>query len=336
MRKILKYAFVFLLFCSFALVGCDNSSDNGDEPSQGVTPPKDINYEISLDQNSLELEVGEEITLVATLLADGNKCNDTVTWSTSNPNVATVIEGTVKGISDGTAVVTVSAHNVSATAEITVVETETFLVLSANVMNMKIGDTNQLEAWTTNGPAQNLTYVSSVPSVATVSETGLITGLSEGNTVITVTDGAGLTATCSVNVTGNYELIFPEIENNDVFIGDVIDLNVVVKVNGEDIDAVFEVLGSGFTADGDVITITSDGEITVTVKYDVIEFSQTITSWNKITTVNEFLSIKNDLDGYFMLMNDLDFKGATVEAFSSYKTYNSTSSKGFTGIFDGQ
>ena len=230
MKNIFKYLFL-LLFCSFVLVGC--RSDNGENPSGGgENPPAvEITYEISLDYESLDLEVGEQKILVATLLANGKKSKDDITWTTSNESVASVIDGKITAIGDGEAVITASAHNVSATANITVTTPDPFLVLSATFMEVKMGKTAQLDAWLTVGELQNISYSSDNTSVVTVSQTGLISALAEGEAIITVTTGEGKIATCKISVIMDYELIFPEIENKDVFIGDVIDLSKIIDVS---------------------------------------------------------------------------------------------------------
>ena len=341
MKKIFKFVFILLLFCSFVLVSCD-SNEEIDPPSTGGgevdTPsvPEEITYEISLDYGILDLEVGEEKTLVATLLANGKKCKDEITWSTSNGSVVSVSNGKVTAKGNGEAVVTASAHNVSATAKVTVTTPDPFLVLSSTFMEVKMGKTAQLDAWLTVGEAQNISYVSNENSVVTVSQTGLITALSEGEATITVTAGDGLIATCKVTVVMDYELIFPEIENKDVFVGDVLDLNTVVQINGVGTTEKVEILGNGFTVDGNMITIVKDGPITITAKYKNAAFSQTINSWIKISTTEEFLNIKNNLSGHYMLVNDLDFEGAKVKAFSSWNTWSSNPEAVFKGVFDGQ
>lgn len=337
MKNKFTFVFVLLLLCSLTLFGCNTSEQPTDDetPSDGEQTQQEINYEISMYNDTLGLEVGEEKTLVAILLANGKTCNDEITWSSNLESVATVNDGKVKAIAEGTAIITASAHDVSATATITVVNSEVSLILSANYVEVAKGATLQLDAWLTKGENQNITYTSSDDSIATVNQNGLINAVEEGEVIITVNAG-NLTKTCKVKITPNYELIFPEIVNKDVFIGDIIDLDVLVKINGIETEEAVEILGEGFTVDGDIITITDDGKISITVKYKDAVISQKITSWTKITTVAEFLAIDNNLDGYFKLMNDIDFKGAKVKAFTSWNTWNANNNDVFSGVFDGQ
>jgi len=68
---------------------------------------------ISLNLNSVSLTVGDEILLKA-------EANKEVTWSLSNPNVASVSFGTVKALNEGKATITAKAGNATATCTITV------------------------------------------------------------------------------------------------------------------------------------------------------------------------------------------------------------------------
>lgn len=74
---------------------------------------------ITLDKTSVEVFSGETVTLTATV--EPIDTTDTVTWSTSDAAVATVnADGVVTGVSQGTAIITAKAGNVSATCTVTV------------------------------------------------------------------------------------------------------------------------------------------------------------------------------------------------------------------------
>lgn len=57
---------------------------------------------ITLNQNTASVQVGDTITLTATVEPD-NATNKTVTWTSDNEPVATVEDGVVTGVSEGTA-----------------------------------------------------------------------------------------------------------------------------------------------------------------------------------------------------------------------------------------
>ncbi|MBQ8966466.1 MAG: Ig domain-containing protein [Ruminococcus sp.] len=75
---------------------------------------------VSLDKNTLELTAGgDTATLTATVLPE-NATDKTVTWSSDNEAVATVVDGVVTPIAKGTATITATAGGKSDTCTVTV------------------------------------------------------------------------------------------------------------------------------------------------------------------------------------------------------------------------
>lgn len=76
---------------------------------------------VELDKDAAEVSVGSTVTLTANVLPT-NATNKNVTWSTSDINVATVAEGVVTGVAEGSATITVTTAdgNKTATCVITV------------------------------------------------------------------------------------------------------------------------------------------------------------------------------------------------------------------------
>ena len=70
---------------------------------------------MTLDKNSVSLEVGESATLVAT-------ANGAVSWSSSDTQVATVVNGKVTAVGAGRAVITATCGSAKATCTVTVTE----------------------------------------------------------------------------------------------------------------------------------------------------------------------------------------------------------------------
>lgn len=73
---------------------------------------------VSLPENA-DVYVGKTITLAPTF-TPANATNKNVSWSTSDASVATVAEGVVTGVAEGTAVITVTTEEGNYTAECTV------------------------------------------------------------------------------------------------------------------------------------------------------------------------------------------------------------------------
>ncbi len=74
---------------------------------------------ITLDKESLTLLVGETSALSATVLPE-DATDKTITWISYDPNVATVENGIVKGVSNGETIITATAGSFSATCSVIV------------------------------------------------------------------------------------------------------------------------------------------------------------------------------------------------------------------------
>ena len=161
---------------------------------------------VSLDRTSAELTEGDEITLAATVKPD-NATNKGVSWKSSDPSVASVSEGKVTALKPGKATITVTTDDGgrTATCEVTV-NAKVYPVESVSLdrtsAELTEGDEITLAATVKPDNATNkgVSWKSSDPSVASVSE-GKVTALKPGKATITVTtDDGGRTATCEVTV----------------------------------------------------------------------------------------------------------------------------------------
>ena len=140
---------------------------------------------------------GEFTTLSAQVrLSNGAVGTQTVTWSSTNPAVATVNAGTVTAVSSGQATIAATAAGVTGQAIITVaiptVQTVTVSPVAATLT--AAGQTTPLAAQVrlSNGAlgTQTPTWTSSNASVATVSTAGVVTAVASGQTNIVATVGA--------------------------------------------------------------------------------------------------------------------------------------------------
>ena len=163
---------------------------------------------VKLDITSTELTEGESFTLKATVEPD-NATDKSVTWSSSANDVASVDQnGKVTALKAGTATITVTTKDGSkkATCAITVkakVIPVTGVTLDASAMEVDEGFSFMLTATVNpdNATDKSVTWSSSDATVATVSQTGEVTGVKKGTATITVTtNDGGKTATCTVTV----------------------------------------------------------------------------------------------------------------------------------------
>lgn len=181
-----KHLFIVLSIITFLIYACD--------PDVKVA-------NISLDKSTLALPVNGTGKLIATTLP--SDAYGTITWSSSNPSVATVANGIVTGVSVGTAQIMATVGSYSATSVVTISAAITSVTLNNSSLSLKVDSTQTITA--TLLPAQsaaiasNLIWTSTNPSVATVNNSGKITAISDGTANIVASIGT-VTAICAVTV----------------------------------------------------------------------------------------------------------------------------------------
>src|SRR5437899_6183513 len=130
-----------------------------------------------------------------------------VTWATSNPAVATVsASGLVTGVAAGSATITATSEGQSGTSALTVTNVPVASVtVSPAAATVTLGTTTQLIATPkdANGTALSgraVTWATSNAAIATVSASGLVTGVAAGSATITATS-EGQSGTAALTVT---------------------------------------------------------------------------------------------------------------------------------------
>ncbi len=159
---------------------------------------------VTLDVNSLEILIGENKVLTATV-APTNATNKNLTWTTSNSDFVTVdSNGKITAVSVGTATITAKAGDVTATCTVEVKPVPvTGVTLGENSCELLIGQTKILTATIApaNATDKTVTWMTSNDSVATVDGNGKITAVSVGTAIITITTRSeNKTDTCTVEV----------------------------------------------------------------------------------------------------------------------------------------
>ena len=176
-----------------------------------VEIPKVAVSGITLNNSTLSLTTGQNFTLQA-MLSPSNATNKEVTWESSDAGVAAVSkDGVVTAKKAGKATIVAKAADESgkyASCVVTVTEEKkevTGVTLNKSSLNLGVGGSEVLSATVLPADATNkqVTWLSSTPSVATVSQSGVVTGVKEGTTQISVITAEGSkTAICSVTVSG--------------------------------------------------------------------------------------------------------------------------------------
>ena len=163
---------------------------------------------VSLDKPAVELTEGETTVLKATV-NPSNATEKTIAWSSDNPSVAAVSNGTVTAVKAGSATVTVTTQDGGKTARCAVtVKAKTVAVtgISLNKASLTLteGGSETLTAAVApeNATNQQVNWSSADNQVATVDNAGKVTAVKIGETTVkATTEDGGKTAECKVTVT---------------------------------------------------------------------------------------------------------------------------------------
>lgn len=159
---------------------------------------------VSLNLTELSLVEGEESTLVATVKP--NDADDkTVTWKSSDATIVSVnSEGKVSALKAGTATITASAGDKSASCKVTVEKKfipVTSVTLNKSELSIVEGSQETLVATVKPDDAtdKTVTWKSSNTTIVSVSSDGKLSALKEGSATITASAG-DKSAACKVTV----------------------------------------------------------------------------------------------------------------------------------------
>ena len=156
------------------------------------------------------MALGETVQLTATVL-DPNRlpvADAVVTWTSSDPSVANVsTQGLVTAVKNGVAAITARSGSASASIPVTVMQSVGSIAIEpTSATLMALGETVQLTATVLDKNGQPVTaavtWSSSDVSVATVSDEGLVTAVSNGSATISARSGRAA-ASVSVKVRDN-------------------------------------------------------------------------------------------------------------------------------------
>ena len=164
-----------------------------------VNPVKKITF----DKNTLELNMSETYDLVATVTAT-DESYKTLTWTSSNENVATVDEnGKITAVNSGLAIITAVGYgDVEEKCIVKVINPVKKISFDKTSLELKKDETYNLIATVTatDEKYKSLTWSSSNEKVATVDENGKITAIDSGLAVISAVGYGDVEERCIVLV----------------------------------------------------------------------------------------------------------------------------------------
>ena len=185
---------------TFTVTATNNGSgSDSKEFTLTINPAPILVTGVKLNTETLELFTGNTATLTATVEPD-NATNQNVTWSSSDPSVATVANGVVTAVGAGTATITATAADGSGKTAACTVTVERPYVPPAN-------PNYRIDVTTTEGGT-----VDKDPAAAKAGETVTLTPApEEGYEVgeVIVTDRFGDTVDVTANPDGTYTFTMP-------------------------------------------------------------------------------------------------------------------------------
>ena len=161
---------------------------------------------IDLDRTAITMNKGETSEALKVSYNPEDTTDDrTVTWTTSDESVAVVDDGIITAVGAGTATITATVGEFTATCEVTVLAPLESLSIRADrtTDNLEVGDTVNMTVEyapedTTDDKA--VIWSSSDETVVTVNEAGVVTAVAGGTATITATSAVNAEITASYDV----------------------------------------------------------------------------------------------------------------------------------------
>ncbi|MBD5375583.1 MAG: leucine-rich repeat protein [Bacteroides sp.] len=189
--------------------------------------------DIVLDAESLTLRAGASGVLKAHIYPE-NATDPSVTWSSSEPEVATVDEsGNVKALKQGmTIIAATTANGLSAECLVTVTPaSKPATGIALNLSQVELLQWEEVQLIATVTPAESddvVVWSTSDMEVANVDDYGRVTTLSPGTVTITATTISGVSASCVVKVAAAPMGLSLDRDNADLVVGGELQLNAEV------------------------------------------------------------------------------------------------------------
>ena len=290
-----------------------------------ITITRDIHVLIpirsfELTKTSYNLYVGDSttdhMTVVPIYTPTNYEVPGNLEWTSSDTDVVTVNNGVITGVSEGTATITARVMHYGNQFIDTISVDVKVLALSFNITNQNANEVKEIEEGQeftyeteilpTNSSYTNITWSTSNATIATVDQTGKITGISPGNATITavLTNGLGR----NITLTRNIKVLIPirsfELTDTDytLYVGDpVADHMTVVPIytpTNYEVPGTIEWTSSDtdvVTVDNGVITGVNSGTATITARVTHYgnQFVDTITATVKVLTLEFNITNQN-------------------------------------------
>lgn len=234
---------------------------------------------VTLDKKTLELLVGEEQTLTATV--DPTTAADKLVWKCDPVGIVKVEGGKVTALSAGTATVTVSdpSGTKSDSCAVTVYAKATAIALDKTAVDMYVEEEQTIVATVTPQGTRAVAFASSDETIATVDNNGKIVAVAAGTASITASLD-GVTQTCTVRVYNRVRTILLDVATLALYTGETHTL-VVTTDPATGVKAVQFASENTQVATVDehgTITVVGAGSTTITATIDGVTASVTVSA----------------------------------------------------------
>ena len=294
---------------------------NGLEAKCNVTVVQPVTKVIISGENKIKVK---GVTQYTASVEPANASDKSITWSSSNSNVAIVdSSGKVTGIGAGSAVIKGTTKDGVYGEKTIVVEKETIhvkeLKINPESVTIKEGETTNLSVdIKPSGAVENITWESSNTKIVTVNNKGEIKGIKTGETTIIVKSANGIKATRKV-IVKHVEVSVTKISLN---------ITSTSKTDGESLNLKATIEPSNATnknitwstSDKNIATVDNNGKVTIGSKTGTVTITAksnngktatcTILVKSKVVNVKSITLNKND--EVVEVKKELELK-ATVE-----------------------
>ena len=215
MKKSLLIVILVIALCTCIFVGCAQPcTDHVDANNDGVCdkcgaevtkPTPEPSETVDITSGNASIYEGETLTLTATKTPE----NAVIVWTSSDETVATVVDGVVTALKEGTTTVTATVKDGVSDSIVVTVLGYSVKIDNKEVTELNVGETLTLTA--TKVPAKAVVvWTSSDETVATVVD-GVVTALKGGKVTITASVKDGVSD--SIEITTKESV---KIDNKDV------------------------------------------------------------------------------------------------------------------------
>lgn len=231
--------------------------------------------DITISSSEKELVIGQEYTLTATIVPENATYKD-VKWFSSNSNIASVDDnGKIVAVAEGECNIGASTKNGKAdVCKVTVKPVEiTEIKISASEKELIVGEEFVLTATIVpeNATYKDVEWISSDTKIATVSNTGVVKTIKEGECDISAKAKNGKTAVCKIIVKAiDVEGITLNVTEKVIEVGET--FTIVATITPE--DATYKDLAWS-SSNTNIAAVDTDGKVTAVKEGECLIYAET-------------------------------------------------------------